>query len=82
LSSKLPVEPLKIILGESFGSVNNYFDPGKMGSYFQSPQQVQQNMQLIQNIVIKEPKLAERLADLLAMFQQAIDLQQGLYITF
>lgn len=49
LCQKFIDKPL-ILLGVPFGSINNYFDPGKMGAYFQSPHQVQENLRLLEEI--------------------------------
>ncbi|HBE18326.1 MAG TPA: hypothetical protein DEG17_01740 [Cyanobacteria bacterium UBA11149] len=82
LSSELDETSLSMILGEPFGSENNYFDPGKMGSYFQSPEQVKKNWQIIQNLVKFKFKKIDNLSILIGMFQQAVAIEQGLYITF
>jgi hypothetical protein len=79
---ELLVEPREIILGKPFGSTNNWFDPGRMGSYFQSPEHVKHNMQILQNLLAQKPELSVALADLLSMLQTAINSQKGLYTTF
>lgn len=71
-----------VVLGQPFGTASHYFDPGKMGSYFQSIEQVKKNIYLLQNLVYQNPKLANELEELLKIFQQAVQAGKGLYITF
>lgn len=67
------------ILGTPLGRKRNLFDPGKMGSYFQSPKQVRQNLRYM-------TKLAEgqesKLAEAVEMLRKAAEAKQGLYVTF
>lgn len=72
LLQTLGIDPT-VILGKPFGPSANYFDPGKMGSYFQTPEQVSRHRQILQE------RSAPRLLSPLAMFRRA---PQGLYITF
>ena len=71
-----------ILLGECIGVPDFYFDPGKMGSYLQSPTQVKNNLKLIQNYLKEEPKSIIFLQDIKLMFEKAIKEEKGLYITF
>ena len=84
LQELLQSEGLKqdIVLGEVFGSEDNCFDPGKQGSYFQSSEQVNKNLQFINNLIKRKPEVASELGELVEMLQQASEVQKGLYITF
>ncbi|MBO0856949.1 MAG: hypothetical protein J2P21_00540 [Chloracidobacterium sp.] len=70
------------ILGSPFGPANNYFDPGKMGSYFQTPNEVQKNLSLLENLVQRRPELSAGLSEAIEMLQQASEVGRGLYVTF
>lgn len=56
------------------------FDPGKQGSYFQSPAQVSANLRALGELLGREPALASDLAPLRAMLDEGRDA--GLYVTF
>lgn len=71
-----------IILGLPIGLDNNYFDPGKLGSYFQSPAEVKQHLRLLENIIDDNPDLASLLDSAFQMLQAASQVDKGLYITF
>ena len=71
-----------VILGSPLGPANNYFDPGKMGSYFQTPSEVQKNLSLLENLVQQKPELSAGLSGAIEMFQQAAEDGKGLYVTF
>ena len=66
------------LLGITVGPVDNAFDPGKMGSYFQSASQVAANLDALRQMPTNESEPGiERLRDLL---KAAVG--KGLYITF
>jgi hypothetical protein len=67
------------ILGTPLGPEGNRFDPGKMGSYFQSPQQVRQNLHYL--VRLTKQTNAE-LSEAVEMLRQAADAKEGLYVTF
>lgn len=71
LLQTLGIDPT-VILRAPFGPRGNYFDPGKMGSYFQTPEQLSHHLLLLQK------RSATRLHSPLAIFRGA---RQGLYIT-
>lgn len=69
------------VLGRLFGSKDNVFDPGKMGSYFQSPEQIKENLLLLQEGLKRHPELAI-LKKAIAMLKTAAEEGKGLYVTF
>jgi hypothetical protein len=71
-----------LILGSPLGPTNNYFDPGKMGSYFQSEADVHRNLELIKELLKRKPELSDRLHETLMMLTQAVDARKGLYVPF
>jgi hypothetical protein len=71
------------VLGSPIGPASNYFDPGKMGAYFQSPQQVIENQRLLESAFDQEElESSAELEKMLEMLQAAISEGKGLYITF
>jgi hypothetical protein len=68
------------ILGSTIGPPNAPFDPGKMGAYFQSAEQVRVSLahmqQLASQITIEEARDAVR------MLEYAAQSDKGLYVTF
>jgi len=68
------------ILGEPFGPSHNLFDPGRMGTYFQSPRQVVHNLRLVEDLERQKPDLATTLSRLTRMLRRAADVQKGLYV--
>jgi hypothetical protein len=71
-----------ITLGKILGPKDNYFDPGKMGSYFQSPHQVQENLIWLEDTLEQRPELLEYLISVMNMLKDASKQGKGLYITF
>ena len=73
----------EIILGTPVGTKERLFDPGGMGSYFQSPAAVLANQQKIEG-VLRNPGASGRdnLESALAMLTAATAKNMGLYITF
>jgi hypothetical protein len=70
------------ILGYSVGKNDNYFDPGKMGSYFQPLSMVVDNKNKIDTLMKNKPSHLKFLSPVLAMFDLAILANKGLYISF
>jgi hypothetical protein len=70
------------ILGNLIGKDNNYFDPGKMGSYFQSLRMVTENKSKIDILMNNKSAYIASLAPVACMFDAAIVLNKGLYISF
>ncbi|MEH1942426.1 MAG: hypothetical protein V7L01_19730 [Nostoc sp.] len=70
------------LLGKFFGIPGNYFNPGKMGSYFQSLEQVKNNFELLNFLLNENKEHLPNLALLMKMLSNALDLKKGLNITF
>jgi hypothetical protein len=66
------------ILGRACGSPSNYFDPGRMGTYFQSADLVRRNRARLQRLVQSKPALAPALV----MLEKAATQGKGLYVRF
>jgi hypothetical protein len=64
------------LLGFPLCSENNVFDPGRMGSYFQTPAQVSESLGIVNNL---ETKTVASFKELLKACRQS-DL--GVYVTF
>ena len=69
-------ELARCLLGAPFGPAERLFDPGRMGSYFQSPEDVIASQSCLSEVAT--PCLA-RFKELLA---DAANLRKGLYVTF
>jgi hypothetical protein len=68
------------VLGSTVGPPDDPFDPGKMGAYFQTKQQVQRNYSNLTGLGVKQP--ASTLNRAIQMLQGAVDAGSGLYVTF
>ncbi|MEI7701437.1 MAG: hypothetical protein WCK86_16680 [Planctomycetia bacterium] len=80
LISSDPDLPESPILGRTVGPSKVPFDPGKLGSYFQSLDQVRQNHQCLLNLAKKgRPTDFDRPVQMLA---EAENAKRGLYVTF
>jgi len=67
-----------IVLGRPFGPPQNYFNPGKMGSYFQSPSEVKKNLQKLESL-----QSSARVPTAVARLKSIFDTSgKGLYVTF
>jgi hypothetical protein len=69
-------------LGRPFGPEGNYFDPGKMGSYFHTAGEVQQNLSLLKDLARRRPEIFPILNPAIEMLKQAAEAGRGLYVTF
>lgn len=67
-----------ILLGASLAG----FDPGKQGSYFQSPTMVRENLRRVDDLLATKPALTGQLAALRSMLDATARRGMGLYITF
>lgn len=75
-----PVLGWSPILGSVIGSEDDPFDPGKMGSYIQSPAQVVRSIEVLRRIA--EGTSSGALDAAIAMLATAVSNKQGLYVTF
>ncbi len=71
-----------LTLGTALGQDDAPFDPGRQGSYFQTPAEVAAAVTQLQTLLQAQPALATQLAPLQGMFQQAARHRCGLYVTF
>jgi hypothetical protein len=78
-----------LILGHPFGPSHNYFNPAKLGAYFQSPAEVKRTLSLVEMLVSgKKDELAEHVEfkeffdGIIAALAKAVDCGMGVYITF
>jgi hypothetical protein len=72
----LPPAARACLLGEPFGPPDNLFDPGRMGSYFQSPSSATQSREVLGSR--GEPELQP----FRALLDQVATSRKGLYVTF
>lgn len=82
---KLSAEQKTATLGVAFGTEPHLFDPGRQGSYFQSPQLVLTNVKLIEKALDSEKMDdidLESLETYLSTLQEAADSKLGVYVTF
>lgn len=70
--------PETLLLGAPFEG----FDPGKQGSYVQSPQMVRDHLRQLDELVGRTPDLAGPIAPLRALLEAAAHRARGLYVTF
>jgi hypothetical protein len=76
----LGTEAEAVVLGKPFGPPDNPFDPGKMGSYFQSEQTVEKQLTAVTTAVVGGD--AEPLRFVSRMLTRAHEARRGLYVTF
>lgn len=69
------------ILGNAFGPENKEFDPGKLGSYFQSRLDVSKNINIVNSLLDLGNNIHE-LSLVRDILLQAHGSQRGLYVTF
>jgi hypothetical protein len=75
-----PILPESPILGSTIGPRDDPFDPGKMGSYFQSVQQVRQNWAWL--LEVGKGKRSDDLNAAIRMLEDAVKAGTGLYVSF
>lgn len=68
------------ILGDTIGPKVTPFDPGKMGAYFQSFQQAQDNHAYL--LIVSRKSSSLFLDEAVELLAKAVNKQLGLYITF
>lgn len=68
------------ILGRTVGPTDNLFDPGKMGSFFQSASQVEASYRYCLSLSSRVE--LEEVSRAIETLQAALSFQRGLYVTF
>lgn len=76
LSDQLPEKISQAFLGEAIGPKHNLFDPGRMGSYFQRPEQVPASLEILANLHLPEVDAFR------ALLSKCAVEKLGVYITF
>jgi hypothetical protein len=76
LSDRLPEAAANALLGFAVGPMENLFDPGRYGSYFQNPRRVRESLEVLQ------PHACSELARYLALLERCVAEQLGVYVTF
>lgn len=76
ISDRLPKEAARALLGEALGPKHNLFDPGKMGSYFQQPEQVRISLKVLEKLNVPEIDEFRRL------LSRCATEDKGVYVTF
>lgn len=71
-----------VLLGKVIGPESNPFDPGKLGSYFQSSQEVAASIDKLKTLILGRPELEEALGEVIDMFESCLSEVKGLYVTF
>jgi len=68
--------PLQLaFLGRPFGPASCYFDPGRMGAYFQTPNAVQESLVAIRDSTFDR-------SDYFQLLQDCAQSNRGIYVTF
>lgn len=76
LSDELPAPAAKALLGFPVGPGDNRFDPGRYGSYFQTPGGVRESLAVLQ------AHACPALAEYLWLLEQCAAEGRGVYVTF
>jgi hypothetical protein len=76
LSEELPEPAATAMLGFPVGPQENLFDPGRYGSYFQTPRRVRESL------VALQPHGCPALARYLELLERCVGERRGVYVTF
>jgi hypothetical protein len=76
LSDELPQPAANAMLGFPVGPAENLFDPGRYGSYFQTPGRVRESLAALQ------PHGCPELARYLELLERCLAERCGVYVTF
>jgi hypothetical protein len=84
IDDALPEEDRDLLLGLAFGPRHNRFDPGRYGSYFQTPEQVADTLAVVRGLGLSwleeyDTEIVKRFEQLL---EECIANGLGLYVTF
>jgi hypothetical protein len=84
IDAALPEEGRLALLGSPLGPAHNRFDPGRYGSYFQTPPRVARSLALVRGFDL--PGLDENDREFLGRFEgllkECVAAGLGLYVTF
>lgn len=75
-----PALTVSPILGSTIGPQNDPFDPGKMGAYFQTSDQVREHHKYLLDRFNGKP--LDEVNEAIQMLEKAIKAKSGLYVTF
>lgn len=76
LSDRLPATAANALLGFTIGPPERPFDPGRYGSYFQTPTLVRQSLMVLKPLVVPE------LGRFVELMERCAAERRGLYVTF
>lgn len=76
LQNTLPEDVRVSLLGTAFGPAKNVFDPGRMGSYFQTPAMAGTSLEYLRG------KTAPASEPFLTLLSQVVQSNRGVYVTF
>jgi hypothetical protein len=84
IDGQLPEKNRAVLLGAPFGPAGAYFDPGRLGSFFQTPHQVVESLARIQGFELPDLEKYEResLKRFEGLLEECADKRSGLYVTF
>jgi hypothetical protein len=68
------------VLGRTVGPADNPFDPGKMGAYFQTEEDVRANLSALE--ALRNTGAAEEAVALIRVLRASAERTRGLYVTF
>ncbi len=84
IDEALPEKFRTALIGSAFGPEKNFFDPGQMGTYIQSPKDVKESIKNLSNINFEDNEELEDVTDNLKRFldslKQAAKQNKGMYI--
>jgi hypothetical protein len=84
IDASLPEDRRQALLGSTLGPEHNRFDPGRYGSYFQTPQQVAESLMLFGMFDL--PRLGQHdevfVEQFEGLLEECIASGLGLYVTF
>lgn len=71
------------VLGMPVGTDSEFFDPGKMGSYFQSNSEVRESLNRMKKLEEMVPDdLLDPFEEFKSLLEQAVNEKKGIYVTF
>jgi hypothetical protein len=84
LAKRLPEADLTALLGTPFGPHGAYFDPGRLGSYFQTPQEVVRSLARVRRIDLSniDEDQRESWPQFRKLLEKCAKAGSGLYVTF